>query len=196
MTNDLKRTVRALEEATAAGDAPADRLDPQTASLREAWLAFGEMLEAAQPPVCISLLSPGEEPTSSTLLLEEKSSVRALHTRRRWQRLLATGLLAASLLIGVATVWVLRSADRQENPTAEPRQIASTNPKVDPSTQAHTKAVPADEPQWDDSFDEQFAQVGWQMTCVRQNQFFRTDAFGIVQYRVEQFRQAIQTDSL
>ena len=38
----------------------------------------------------------------------------------------------------------------------------------------HTLRRPAtaDEPQWDDSLDEQFAQVGWQMLCVQQNQFF------------------------
>jgi len=196
MKNDLERTVRLLEDATAAGDAPADQLDPETASLREAWLAFGEMLEAAQPTMGL----PENSCLRETPLHCNGGALRRStpsHARPRRQRLLATGLLAASLLIGVATVWMLRSANRQDNPMPTTEPQASTHRHVAPSTQTHAKSESAaDEPQWDDSLDEQFEQVSWQMTCVRQNQFFRTDAFGIVQYQVEQFRQAIQTDSL
>jgi hypothetical protein len=184
-TNDLEKTLRLLGKATTADDAPADRLDPETASLREAWLAFGELLEAVQPGDCPNFH-----------VNENETVPFGAHARPRRQRLLAAGLLAASLLVGAVTVWMLYGA-RQENPAAEPEQMAATNRQDAPSTQARAKnASTADEPQWDDSLDEQFAHVGWQMACVRQNQLFRTDAFGMVQYRMEQFRQTIQTDSL
>jgi hypothetical protein len=188
MKDKIEEMQRVLEKATDAGSAPADALDPEIASLRDAWLAFGQMLEAAPAPVFTSPLPLGEGP-----------GVRAAlsYARPRWPRLLAAGLLAASLLIGVVTVWMLHAANRQENPTAAPEQMASANQKTAPSTQAHTQKVSStDEPQWDDSLDEQFARVGWQMLCVQQNQYFRTDAFGIVQYQLEQLSKAIQADSL
>ncbi len=191
MKSDLETSLRSLEEATAAGDKPSDLLDPETASLREAWLAFGEMLEAAQPPRSASPLPLGEGPRA-----------RAAPSRRRRYRprLLVAGLLAASLLIAVAAIWMRSAVDRQDNPVAPPKQIASTKHhkhQVAPSQTSRAKSVStADEPQWDDSLDEQLEQVGWQMLCVQENQAFRTDVFGQAQYRLEQFRETIQADSL
>ena len=146
MTNDLERMQRLLEEATAAGDAPADRLDPEAASLREAWLAFGEMLEAAQPPVLVSPLLPGEG-----------QGVRASHVRPRWHRLLATGALAASLVVGAAMIWMLHGAAGRQDLAPTTEQHASTHQKASPIQNARAKTVAATTaPQWDDSLDEQF----------------------------------------
>ena len=50
MSEDLEKLQRLLEQATAAEDVSADELDPEAASLREAWIGFGQLLEAAQPP--------------------------------------------------------------------------------------------------------------------------------------------------
>ena len=188
MTNDLERTLRLLEQATADGDVPAGELDPDAARLREAWLAFGETLEAAQPATYTSPLLPGEGP-----------GVRAAsaYARHRRQRLLATGLLAASLLIAVAVISMLHGPNRAVTPSPTPQRIASTNRSVVPSTHIPTKTASTNAgPQWDDSLDEQFAQVSWQMLCVRENQTYRTDAFGLAQYRMEQFRQSVEADSL
>ena len=78
-----------------------------------------------------------------------------------------------------------------------PDKIASNNRQFAPSKQIPTKTTAAaDEPKWDDSLDEQFTRVGWQMLCIQQNQSFRTDAFGIVEYQLQQFSQAIQADKL
>jgi hypothetical protein len=194
MKNDLEKMQRLLEESTAAGDAPADVLDPEAASLREAWLAFGEMLESAQPPMLLSKISllplgegPGMRPAPSS-------------TRPLWPRLLATGLLAASLLIAVVTVCVrhgLMPQENQENHDRLAKQADSTQRQIAPSNPLLAKSPSmADAPQWDDSLDEQFAQVSRQIVYAGQNQYYRTDAFGLMQYRMEQFRQAIQTDSL
>ena len=188
MTNDLEKMLRSLEEATAPGDAPAVPLDPETASLREAWLAFGEILEAAQPPI------PG-----SILLSEAGPGLKAVirPTRPRRRHLVASGLIAASLLIAAATFWTLRDANRQGSPTHTTNQAASNHRPAVPAIQSHAKGkLAADAPQWDDSLDEPFAQIDWQMLCFRENESFRTDAFGLAQYRISQFRQAIETDSL
>jgi hypothetical protein len=198
MKNDLEEMQRLLEKATDAGSAPPDELDPESACLREAWLAFGQMLETAPPPILASPLPSKEEPTTSPLALREGPGVRAApsHVQRHW-RLPAAALLAASLLIAVAAAWMLHNANWQADSTAAREQMASTHRKTAPSTQAHTQKVSSsDEPQWDDSLDEQFAQVGWQMLCVQQNQFFRTDAFGVFQYQLQQLSQAIQADAL
>ena len=197
MKNDLDEMNRVLEEATAAGNVPADQLDPEIASLREAWLAFGEMLEAAQPPVLVSPLFAGERPApNSPLFVGGGPGVMATLGPLRWRRLLATGLLAASLLIGIAMVWMFHSANRQVNPAPTTEQTASTHRKVAPSPKTRAKnALTAGEPQWDDSLDEQLALVDWQMLCVRENETLRTDAFGQAQYRMEQFRQTIEADS-
>jgi hypothetical protein len=186
MKENQETALRSLDEATAAGDRGPEGLDEDTASLREAWLAFGEMLEAAQPA---SLVSPR--------LSEVRSATKAARMRRRWQRLLTAGLLAASLLVATATIWMLSGGNHPGNSAGAPKQMAGTNPKVAPLQKGSTKSVAAaDAPQWDDSLDEQFEQVGWRMLCVQENQAFRTDAFEHAQYRLEQLRETIQADSL
>jgi hypothetical protein len=194
MKDDLETSLRVLEDATAAGDRPEVQLDAETAPLREAWLAFGEMLEAAQPPNFSSPL-----PTNLRSVPGEGPGVGAAPSRRRrcWQRLLAAGLLAASLLVAATTIWLLSGGNCRDNPTAAPGQMASTKQQAAPSQKARAKSVSVtDAPQWDDSLDEQFEQVNWQMLCVRGNEAFRTDAFGQAQYRLERLRETIQADSL
>ncbi len=186
MKDDLETDLQALEEATAGGDRLAERLDPESAALREAWLAFGEMLEAAQPANLPSPRFPGEQ-----------SETGAVRQRRRWQRLLAAAMLAASLLVAVATIWMLGSANRQDDHAAVPEQTVATNNQRAPPPKAHDKsAATTDALQWDDSIDEQIEQLNWQMLCVQENQAFRTDAFGQAQYRLERVREAIQADAL
>jgi hypothetical protein len=194
MKNDLERTVRMLEEATAVGDVPAERLDAETASLREAWLAFGEMLEAAQPPGVSENDCRAETARYFSAAAFEGATRRAGARRRH---LLMVGLLAASLLVAVATAWMLSGETPQDNPTDGPKQMATADPKAAPSQKGRVKSVStADALRWDDSLDEQFEQVGWQMLCVQENQAFRTDAFEHAQYRLEQLRETIQADSL
>jgi hypothetical protein len=166
MNDELNKMQRLLEEVTAAGNAPSETPDPEIASLREAWLAFGQLLEAAQG--------------------QEERDWPMPRPAQTWRWLLpTTGLLAASLLVAVAMAWMLRDGGRQDAAAPAPLQTASN------TARSHSGSV-----EWDDSFDEQVAQLGQQVIAVRENQHFRVDDFALMEYRIEQFRQEVQMDSL
>lgn len=203
MKYDKNNLQRMLEKTTDAGDVSPDELDPDSASLRETWLAFGQMLETAQPNSDLPLLSPnapnsasllpGETPIYAPLPLQEKITRRSLALGNWYVR--AASLLAVSLLIAVATAWMLRTPSQQANPGAEP-QNASTDHKTAPLRQPNARTpAKADEPQWDDKLDEPLAQVSWQLACIQQNRTLQTDAFGIIEYKLGQLSKAIQSDS-
>jgi hypothetical protein len=181
MSEDLDNLQQMLEQATAAEGEPEGDLDGQAASLREAWLAFGQLLEAAQPPL----------ETFPLPLTGEQQGGKATPPVRPHRWLVPIGgLLAASLLVGIATTWTLRTTNRSENSHTVPVQTASA--------QAHKRPQPAatsNGPEWNDSFDEQIAQLGQQLAYARDGQSGQPDAFGLVQYRIDQFRQEMQADT-
>ena len=182
MSDDLERMQRSLERATAAKDAPQADLDPQTASLREAWLTFGQLLEAAQP--------------ATELPLDRWMTTPPRARKRRWI-LPVAAVLAASLLIGVATTWMLRATNQPQSPGPAPEQTVSTSNHVASPTREPPTTVPAvNGSQWDDSLDEQLAQIGRQVAYAQQDQFPGADAFGLMQYRIEQVRAEVQADKL
>jgi hypothetical protein len=204
MNDELKKMERMLEKATAPGDAPAGDLDPETASLRETWLAFGQMLDSADSmlettaPLSISPLPPVDgQRTNSVLLKEEKQGVGAKPAWRRWAYPLAAGLLAASLLVAAVMMWMHLATCLQDNPSGnEPPQVAAVPRPTTPSVRVPAKGDGKDEPKWDDALDEQIAQISWQMLCAQHNEPYRTDGFGLMQYRMEQMRQAMEEDPL
>ena len=175
MKDELEKTQQLLEQATAAGDAPPDGLDPEAAHLREAWLLFGEMLESAQPPT-----TPSIERWKSTPV------------RRRQWCWTAAGVLAASLLIAAVTTWMLCDTSGRTRPGIMPSQTASTDhPNAAPT---HGRAE-VNGLQWDDSLDEQFAQVSQQMAYARNDRLPGADPFGSVWRAMERARLEIQSDT-
>jgi hypothetical protein len=199
MSEDYDKLRRLLEQATDDEDAPADELDPEAASLREAWLGFGRLLDAAQPPAYDSPLRLGEWQQVSPLPLGEGQGVRAVLRRRRVHRWLVStaALVAASLLIGIMVTWAPPTTDRAKSASpAAPQTTAINVPSATLVQQQRQAAKTAAEPQWDDSLDEQIAQIGEQVATARENQLSATDDFASMQYRIEQFRQEVQADSL
>jgi hypothetical protein len=173
MNNETKNLQRQLEEATAAADAVDASLDAETASLRESWLAFGELLDTASGPT----IEPPEMPR-----LPRRAVVP-----RRWLALSAAAALVASLLIAISLVIS----------TMGPEQIAKpeidTTPQVDPPPR--TELV-ADELQWDDTLDEQIAQAGWQMVLVQQDRYRLDGPFSSLQDEIEQMEEDIDKSTL
>jgi hypothetical protein len=205
MKEDLENMQRLLEQATADGKTPVGMLDAESASLREAWLAFGELLEAAQPPAGAVVQLPhqleqeGQGSRRSPLLPGAGQRVRAVrrpNQLRRWL-LPVGGLLAASLLIAVAMAWMLRDANRQE--VAAPALLrtepviaaASTSPSP-----TNASPSPSAVATWDDSLDAQVTQLGQRVASAKVNQFASTDDFASMQYRIERLRQEVQADPL
>jgi hypothetical protein len=189
VSKELEELQRLLERATAAADASENDSDPEAASLREGWIAFGRLLEATQAPVEMSI--------DSRPVLPPKRPYG-----RFWP---AAGLLAASLLVCAVAMWRLQTASRTENASPSLAQTASTTvARATPATVAHSAPVKkeqkpvasADEPQWDDSFDEQVAQVGQQMTDVQQNAYAWTDTSGAVQSKIEQIQKDFNDNGL
>ena len=180
MSQDLDKLQRMLEQATAEHGPCQDNLDPEAASLREVWLLFGELLDATQPAQHVFPLSLGE-----------RAGGRSIRSAQRRQWLLPmTSLLAASLLIAVATMWLSRSTD--ESLQLVPQQMASTG-KTDQSKPVQDVATP----QWDDqSLDEQIAQVGQNIKYAGQDRYTTTDPFGSLRYGIDDMQKELATDKL
>ena len=181
MRDDLNNLNRILEQATAIEDVPEVDLDPEARSLRKAWLDFGRLLEAGQP--------------SEEIPLDRWVAPRPSRARRR---LLTSGaLVAASLLIGVAMTWMLRDADRSErsfSPVVE--KTAAINPSDMALVQQQRQTTSAlDELLWDDSLDEQIAQVGWEMIYAQQD-VYDADGGDLIQYGIEQMQKELEENSL
>ena len=179
MNEDINELQRLLEQATAAEGASQKDMDPEARSMREAWLDFGRLLEAGKP--------------SEEIPLGRWVAPRPSRARRR---LLTSGaLVAASLLIGVAMTWMLRDADRSErsfSPVVE--KTAAINPSDMALVQQQRQTTSAlDELLWDDSLDEQIAQVGWEMVYAQQDV---NDAAGLIQYGIEQMQKELEENSL
>jgi hypothetical protein len=159
MSDEPEKLQRQLEEATAADDianaAANASLDADAASLRETWLAFGELLDTANPP--------SDEPIELPQVSRRKSSAR-------W--LAAAAMLAASLLVAVTLVWI----------SSEPNQIAKPDEKKTPQVeQPKAVAVVANELQWDDTIDEQLAQAGQNIVQVQQDWYQLSEPFSSLQ---------------
>jgi len=181
MSEEVEKLQRMLERVTAAEDVPQHEPDPETASLREAWLAFGHLLEAARLPAEMLLDNWPVPPPKRSY-------------RRFWP---AAGVLAASLLICGVAMWALQATRRIENASLSPAQTASTGVTHSaPVKKTQKPAASVNEFQWDDSFDDQVAQVGRQVIDVQQGSYAWTDTGGAVQSKIEQIQQDFKDNSL
>ena len=199
MSEDLERLQRLLEQATAAEGTSADDRDPETVSLREAWIGFGRLLEAAQSPVGAAVQLPHQLDRLSPLPLGEGQGVRAMPRRLRVHRWLisAAALVAASLLIAILAVRGPRATDRAKSPSPAVPQTAAINAAGATLVHQEREAVKtAAEPQWDDSLDEQIAQVGRRMVYAQQEAYAGPDAYEPVRYGIEQMQQDLEGNGL
>ncbi len=182
---DLER----LEWATSSTAPAADGADPQAAALREAWMAWGRLLETAESPMEPSLGRPAV-PQSKPL---------------RWLPL-GAGVAAAILAIVAGTAWFALKSDRATNVPALPKTIASvaqaptnaasaTSGTARPAPAAQPKALAASgaaEPQWNDAMDDDIVQVSRQLVAVQQGWHASADAFGAVRSQLERMHSEVE----
>ncbi len=222
---DIARLKQMLEEVTAAdatvaSDATAARGDAENASLREAWLALGQLIRAADA----SLPAMGDvlpaAPNWATPLAPQKP--------RRMRRLVAIAASAAALLVTATFGWWISHDGKRGNKepslaqTATPEQTkllpASPNsvqksagdgriapPHVSPLPQARegrTATTKAAKPgtttssTWDDSLETQIASISQQINNVEQSWQHRVDDVDLVLYRIDEVSDSLQNDAL
>jgi hypothetical protein len=167
-----------LEQATSPGDAPERDLGPEAESLREAWLAFGQLLEAAEPRDTVPLL--------------QRSSARedgraVAHAGRRYS-IIATAL-AASLLIGLSAYWMWSGAEKPSGVVPLGGNVAATK-NVKPATPT------AGDLGWDDSLDQQIADAGQGVALAQSELAHGFDAADFARDRLRQTEQDLEKSKL
>ncbi len=197
---DTLRLKQMLEEVTAA-DASVS-VDAETASLREAWLAFGQLAAAADASL----------PAMPDLMI----SIAPRKARRsHWLGLIAA--TAAALLVAVTLGWWIRGGSRQQNGNGnggEPAVAHAAAPKqAKPQTMEQGQPKPAvaqgkkamanksktgaaATSVWDDSLETQISSVSRQVGNLEQNWQHRVDDLDLVQYRIDEMSDSLQNDVL
>jgi len=187
VSEDPNKLRRQLERATAAEDSP-DALDAETASLREGWLALGQLLEAAE--------------RESTEPFEWKRPPPRLR-QNRW-KLAGVAALAASLLIGLTVAWSLVRKGPPNGSTATPGEVTSPEekeslptPDLDEPKLAVDEPTLEDELDWDDDpLDRQLASVGEEIVRIQQDWDSVDNAFEPVWHGLEQMAEDIDGETL
>lgn len=198
MNDQSRRLQEMLERATAAGnDMPAD-LDAETASLREGWLALGELLEAAQP-------------ASGQSLENWKVTVRP--APRRWPLALVAAIAVSVLLaIGLTLAYRMRdgSSTPQPNPPAMARDDRSATGSGAGSSRAVARALPSaartpnaeqrtlnrSDLAWENSLDEEIEAVSQAAALVRQDWYAGVGHWSAIERGFEEIKKDIEDGTL
>ena len=184
MSDEQDKLQRQLEQATAGENRPDTPLDAETASMREAWLALGQLLEAAQPAV--------DEP-----LRLRPMPRRAVHTR--W-RLAGMAALAAGLVVAVTLAWKFVGTNRPVGPVPSGGELAAASngkPALVAAQSEQSENKPADDGlDWNGSLDEQLALAGQEIVRVEQDWYQLDDAVGPILRGIEQMEKDIEDNVL
>jgi hypothetical protein len=217
--NDMneQQLKRMLEEATAsdhAGTSPlrsSEQSEPEAAGLRDAWLAFGRLLEAADAEQ-----SGSWRPES----IQPKEPLRKQPAKRS-RRLAEVAVTAAAVLVAVGIGWWMSHggpngaggpnggggpAVVKDNSKQGTRDTVATKPNVPVSNEpapvvanndaSKPKQEAAQSSSWDDPIDTQIAAVSQEIDTVRQNWQHRTDDVDLVQYRIDEVSDGLPKDTL
>jgi len=172
---------RQMEQATAPAERPGGPMDEETASLGEAWLAFGQLLEAAQPSAGLARPMPHASPPPA---------------RSRWSlpKVLA---LAASLLVAIAVAWKVRGSKPSPDPAGPSGQVAGVEPRQSAPANGQSPSVPPQtELAWNDTLDNEIALAGQAVMSVREDRLGLAGAASSVEYGLQQLEKDIQDSPL
>jgi len=198
------------ESADAAQEADLEPADGEAAALRKTWQSFEQLIVAADAslPETLNVLLEDRLKTYPTA---PKTTLNALETPRhnRWIGPLAAS--AAALLIAVALGgWIIRNglhgvsrqaaisvapdADSQIVPrssTVVPAAPPSVTKREPPKATSTPKTSP-----WDDPPETQIAFLSQQISNVQQNWLHRVDDVDLVQFRIDEMTDLLQSDAI
>ena len=200
MNDDLTGLEQTLERTTAPMDAPQADLDPDSKSLREAWLAFGRLLEAAQPrdsvPLCdsVPLLRRSSARQNRRSLLGLHQAVA--HVGKK--HVAAAAALAASLLVGLSVYWLWGGDSAPQCVVPAAGNVAADKAaKPSAAAVAQSPVVPAaSDLQWNDTLDQQIAEAGQEMALAQSDLAHAFDAGDLLRYQLRQTEQDFEKSKL
>ncbi len=179
MSDDPRELERQLEQATARSGPSGAPLDPETASLREAWLALGQLLETAHP--------------ATDLPVQPRAAPRA-RRRPRWL-VPAAVALAASLLIGVTVVWTVRGLGPSSDASSGGMALEGASPSAS-IAQRPSRALPEAKLAWHDTLDNEIVLAGQAVVSAQEDWPILADASNSVQYGLQQVEKDVQGSPL
>ena len=169
----------------------AEPMDAETASLREGWLAFGQLLEEAQPMADASAI---EELLPSPRTVSGKRS-------SLWKATVAAAM-AASLVIGATLAWNLMSGrtdiaveeavEGTDDEVQPPGSVVDENAIVDNAVEENA----TDALQWDDSLDERLSLVSQAITQLDGDWDYYSDAYDPAWEGLDRIDQDIEEGTL
>jgi hypothetical protein len=198
---EAERLQRMLDEVTSDRHRDVSRNEPEAAGLREAWLAFGRLLEAAEA-------AQGGSWNPESIRREE---LRKTVVARRSRHFGAMAAAAAALVVALGLSWWLTRGGRPNGnggPAVvhndvkpdQPQQVAPNVPAPavvhnEPNRPKQEGAV-AKSSAWDDPIDTQITAVSQQIDSVRQTWQHRVDDADLVQYRIDDVSAGLSKDAL
>jgi len=185
VSDELDRLKRQLERATASECSTDGSLDAETASLREGWLALGELLEAAEPPVAEPVKLP--EPAPPVRCTGRKAA--------------GIAALAVSLLVGLTLAGKWIRADRPGGPATLSDQslseiVQADGEQINPDAGQLETASLADRVDWDDPLDQQIASVAQELVRIQQDWDQVDGAFGPLYLGLEEMAEELEQSPL
>jgi hypothetical protein len=205
---EMERLQRMLEDVTAADRShTAPQGEPEAARLRDAWLAFGRLLDAAEEA------QSGNWNPGSIQQVEPRKK-QAEKRNRHFGPIVAA---AAALIIALGvTFWLTR--DIRPNGGGGPEVVGGKPKDIRPSQVVQQPNVPAPNEQpvvannnatkpkqessaaktstWDDPIETQIASVSQEIDSVRQTWQHRTDDVDLVQFRIDDVSVGLSKDEL
>lgn len=175
LNEDFDELQRRLERITSRDFPAEDGMDAESAELRAAWLAFGELLRATRA---------GREAFSRPIIAPPRP-------RKRSGRLLAKiAALAACTLIVVGVAWRQRTTRPTSTTSPAPAAAVAAHVRKAPSTTTLPSASAAGssaetELKWDDSLDGEIASAGRVVAQVEQDQLASAGTAKDIQRQIE-----------
>ncbi|MBN2023116.1 MAG: hypothetical protein JW809_10015 [Pirellulales bacterium] len=180
MNPDRKQLERRLERATAARLAPGETLDPETAALREGWLAWTRLLDGACPDLRAS--------EKGTVPLARANGFSSRRFRGGWQTFVAAA--AAASIAAVLGVTGLVTPNRQAGPVGPAAETFTGSPGATAATPAASDLA------WDDGLDDAIASFGQALIEARRSPSRLDGSFDAIQRRLQQMEQDLSDQEL